>query len=77
MPNQSAIASRGAIASSGTIVRSAMLAASSRRTLIGCATWTTPLPVSVLNTRHSPTGVPTVTNPSCACAGNGCCGCDR
>jgi hypothetical protein len=40
MPNHTSSTRNGTTASSGMIVRSAMLAASARRALIGCATWT-------------------------------------
>ncbi len=69
--------SKGMTASSGTMVRSAMLAASSRRARIGCATWMTWLPASALNTRQSPPSVCRLVKPSWACCGNSRCGCDR
>ena len=69
-------ASRGATTSSGTMVRNAMLAASSRRVLIGCATWTTSSPASVLNMRQSPVEVLTVLKPSWAYCGSGSRGCE-
>ena len=77
MMNQMRSPSAGSTASNGTIVRSAMLAASSRRARIGCATCTTWFPVNALNTRHSPDSVRKLVNPSCACWGSTRCGCER
>jgi len=77
MMNQIRSASSGSAASTGMIVRRAMLAASSRRALIGCATCTTWLPSKLLNTRHAPCSVWIVVKPSCAYCGNSRCGCDR